>query len=127
MKRFKITGLVTFIAVIISVAGCYYDKYPAIEGVSRDVSFVDDIVPIFNASCNSAGCHSTGGIGPDLTAGVGYRALNNGGYINLEAPENSSLYRSMTGETSLMPPTGKLADTELSLVLGWIAQGALDN
>ena len=127
MKYFKITAIVALMVSMVSISGCYYDHYPAIEGVSRDVSFSADLIPIFNASCNATGCHSAGGIPPVLTANDAYDEIINGSYVSLENPENSSLYKSMTGEISLMPPAGKLPDSEISLVLGWIQQGALDN
>ena len=127
MKAIKITVLSALVLLIVGVSGCYYDNYPAITGVDEDVSFVDDLVPIWNASCNSTGCHSSGGISPDLTASKAYSDLVDGGFVNVESPESSSLYRSLIGEISLMPVSGKLADSEISLVLGWIQQGALDN
>lgn len=105
---------------------CYYDIVVEPE-VTEQVSFSADIIPIFNASCNSAGCHNTGGPPPDLAPANAYSALINGGYIRVSAPEESELYRWMRGERGLpMPLSGPNANYNAT-VLAWIRQGALNN
>lgn len=109
---------------------CYYDQVLPIEepvGDVGDVSFSADIIPIFNKSCNAAGCHNAGGQKPNLTAGSAYTSLINGGYINSGNPESSELYMWMKGNRALpMPPSGSDA-TYNATVLAWIEQGALNN
>lgn len=118
--------LLVGIIVALIVGSCYYDTVLEPE-VSGQVSFSGDIIPIFNASCNSAGCHNTGGIRPDLSPANAYNALINGGYINTSAPESSELYRWMRGERDLpMPLSGPNANYNAT-VLAWIKQGALNN
>lgn len=113
------------LCIITLLGGCYNDAVlPEGPGeIPLDVSFSQDIIPIFNASCNVAGCHNAGGIPPDLTAANAFSSLNNGGYINTSDPANSKLYQRMASD---MPPSGINAGDN-ALVLAWIEQGALDN
>jgi hypothetical protein len=112
------------------LSGCYQDKTVLLdtgEEITRTVTFGNDLIPIFNASCNSSGCHSSGGKAPDLTSANAFNALNSGNYINISEPQNSELYLWMTGKKgSPMPLSGP--DKEYnSLVLAWIKQGANNN
>lgn len=109
--------------------GCYEDIVVPVPTpiVSGQVSFAQDIQTIFDASCNGVGCHNNGGVAPDLTAGVAYGALINGGYIDTNAPTSSGLYQWMIGNGDVdMPPSGPLASANAT-VLAWIQQGALEN
>lgn len=109
------------------MTGCYYDRIPTPSKIDREVSFTADIIPIFNKSCNSAGCHNSGGIKPDLSAANALGSLSDDGYINTANPVKSILYETMTGAQTQMPPSGKLPETDISLVLAWIEQGAVNN
>lgn len=97
--------------------------------VTGPVSFALDIIPILNANCNVAGCHSSGGRNPDLSADKAFNSLNNGGYLDTSTPENSELYLWLTGKRgSEMPPGGTSNPSNLNqLVLAWIKQGAENN
>ncbi|MDH3710155.1 MAG: hypothetical protein OER04_09730 [Cyclobacteriaceae bacterium] len=109
--------------------GCYDDivvpmPTPVVTG---EVSFVQDIQPIFNASCNGVGCHNNGGVAPILTSNTAYGALINGGYIDTQNPSSSGLYQWMIGNGDIdMPPSGPIASANAT-VLAWIQQGALNN
>lgn len=127
MKDFKLSILVGIILLVISQAGCYYDKIPSISGVDFKVSFTADVIPIFNKSCNMSGCHASGGIKPDLTPVKAFNELSAGGYVTPGNPEKSVLSEVLNGTRSLMPPSGKLPNKDISLILGWIEQGALNN
>ena len=92
------------------------------------VSFSKDIQPIFNANCNTSGCHS--GTKPagnlNLESNQAYANLmdSKSGYIDTMKPVNSILYVSMTSKTNPMPPNGKLDACKIELVLKWIQEGA---
>lgn len=122
------TFLMGFI-IILSI-GCYKNKTVVFDTgneVNRTVSFANDIIPIFNKSCNFSGCHSSGGKAPDLSIVNAFGALNNGGYINKNNPESSELYLWMTGKKgSPMPVSGVNRDYN-SLILAWLKQGANNN
>jgi len=95
--------------------------------ITGDISFADDVVPIFNESCALSGCHATGGQAPDLTAANAFTSLSNGGYIDVTAPESSVLYEWLTGvRTPAMPLSGS-DPTINAKILAWITQGAQNN
>jgi hypothetical protein len=111
------------------LSGCYKNKTVLFEApeITRTVSYAQDIVPIFNTSCNMSGCHANGGIAPNLTESNAYNALTIGNYIDKTTPENSILYQKMSGKRGTpMPVTGSNKEYN-ALVLAWIKQGANNN
>lgn len=109
--------------------GCYQDVVvpTPTPPITSEMSFSEDIQPIFDASCNGIGCHNNGGVAPVLTTGVAYGALINGGYIDTQNPSSSGLYQWMVGNGDIdMPPSGPMASAN-AMVLAWIQQGALNN
>ncbi|RPA69982.1 hypothetical protein EF405_01455 [Cyclobacteriaceae bacterium YHN15] len=119
----------TLLIFILVLNSCYYDQIVPPEIDISDVppqSFSGDIIPIFNQSCNNAGCHS-GAVSPDLRPANAYSALTNGGFINTSSPESSELYQWMLGNRSTpMPLSGPNADYNRR-VLRWITDGASNN
>jgi hypothetical protein len=117
---------------LLSISGCYKvtTLYPDTDSiVNKEVSFVNDIIPVFSQKCGVSGCHSSGGTNPDLTPGKAYNALTNGGYINLAAPTNSKLYLRLSGKiTPAMPLNSTNNPSNINaLVLTWITQKAENN
>jgi hypothetical protein len=103
---------------------CEYEWIEPDEAEIPDViSYSSNIQPIFNRSCNTSGCHATGGPAPDLTTENSYNALLSGGYVNNENPESSSLYTSV--KFGSMQVYAQPSDAEY--ILRWIQQGALNN
>lgn len=129
----KITiAFVLIAAAIIGLQSCYKvaTVVPKTDvEVTGPVSFANDIMPIFNTKCNMSGCHNTGGIKPDLSADKALNVINTGGYLDIDAPENSNLYLWLAGKkASAMPPGGPENPDNLNqLVLAWIKQGAQNN
>ena len=85
-------------------------------------------------------CHSAGTLYPVelVPIDVAYNDLMTGfnqngeAYINVLQPEESYLYKQITGQTQPMMPTssserGPLNSYEISTVLKWIEQGAKNN
>lgn len=128
MERINIIRVLFLTGVIFMIAiSCKYDEVLPFEpDPGADIFFNQDILPIFNTSCNGSGCHNGQGPSPDLSSGVAYDALWTGGYINIEIPAQSELYLWMTEVKGPMPPLGANA-TNNALVLQWITQGALNN
>lgn len=133
-QHLRLTLLVSLtLALLLGVfSSCEYEEILPPEEMPIDttappVSFSLDIIPLFNASCNSSGCHSLGGVEPDLSPTNAYAELTTMGYLNLDDPVQSELYQWITGNRRIsMPIEGP--DPELNrLVLTWITQGALDN
>lgn len=119
---------------ILIVAGCYkattlYPNPDNVSLVNKQVSFTNDIIPLFNQYCSLSGCHGAGGHAPDLTAARAYNSLSNGGYLNLTDPAKSKIYLQLTGKiTPAMPLNGTKNPSNINaLVLTWITQQAKNN
>lgn len=124
-----IIGLSLVCGSIFVMVGCYKDKTVILDTteITRKVTFSQDIIPMFNKSCNTSGCHSQGAQAPNLTESNAFNSLTIGNYINKATPENSILYQKMIGKRGTpMPPSGSNKDYN-ALVLAWIKQGANNN
>jgi hypothetical protein len=126
--------IVPALLVIGLISGCYYDEViPDVsiyeEDPNGEVTFSEDIIPIFNAGCNSSGCHGSvpGDIAPDLSTANAYSSLFNGGYINVDKPEQSELYQWVNGNRSTPMPINGTDPKIASAILSWITQGAQNN
>jgi len=88
-------------------------------------SFANDVLPIFEAQCNL--CHGTLG-GWD---GTSYDAVMNTGdhapVVIPGDPEGSLLGQKILGthdEGAIMPPSGKMSEDLIAIILNWITAGA---
>ncbi len=131
--RLTLLVLVSLLVLLGVFTSCEYeeilppdDEIP-IDTTAPPVSFSLDIIPLFNSSCNTSGCHSLGGVEPDLSPNNAYGELTTKGYLNLDDPVQSEFYQWIAGNRRIpMPIAGP--DPEINrLVLTWITQGAPDN
>jgi hypothetical protein len=127
-----VLSLLASVVLVINLQSCYkvttfMDETGTL--VTGDVSYTKDIAPILNNSCAVSGCHTTGGLKPDLSENNSYNSLNNGGYFNVNIPENSEVYLWLTGKKSAtMPPNGPVNPSNVNqLILAWVKQGASNN
>jgi len=106
---------------------CEWKEYnPNVSGI-ENISFSQDIIPIFNQSCNSIGCHNNGGIAPNLSAENAFQDLRNKNMLDLDNPPNSVIYKRMTDVQNPMPISGILSEKIQRTILVWIEEGAKDN
>jgi len=118
---------------LVFLVGCTYEKIEPVKdcGIPATVSFSKDVLPILNANCSYAGCHSgsspAGGF--DIADSVAYKELTHpgSGYVDTLNPTFSILYAEMKSTTTPMPPSGNLEDCKLQLILKWIEQKAKNN
>jgi hypothetical protein len=131
MQKSKIIFLaglaMTFVALFYS---CYYDEVlpePVTIPTNQNISFSNDLIPIFQESCALSGCHVPGAQHPDLTPSAAYNSLISDNLINVQDPAASELYQWLIGNKEQpMPITG--VDPQIAaLVLAWIQQGAQNN
>jgi len=131
MLRNKIImGIISMSAAVFVLSGCYKNKTVLSdtgEEITRTVTFSNDIISIFNSSCNVSGCHNAGGKAPDLSATNAYNSLMGGGYINIDNVPASELYLWMTGKRGTPMPVSGVNKDYNALVLAWIKQGAQNN
>ncbi len=126
--KFLLQALLGIGLATASFFACKYDDVLPVEpDPGIQISFSQDIIPIFEASCNVAGCHNGSGPNPDLRSSAAYNALWNGGFIDTLTPPNSELYLWMNGSKGLPMPIQGVNQTYVSTVLLWIEQGAKNN
>ncbi len=125
----KIAGFLAGFTMLL-LMGCYKDRTLITDTgteITRPVSFTNDIIPLFNSSCNTSGCHSTGGKAPDLSASNALTSLTTGDYLNTATPESSTIYLWMAGKKSTPMPVSGINKDFNALILAWIKQGAQNN
>lgn len=123
-KTFKNLGFL--LIGMLLIASCEYEFIvPAEIDLPDEVSFMDDIVPIFNSDCNTTGCHVAGHFAVDLTPENAYQDLFNKGMIDVDNPAESSLYTKLVevGGTH----DGRSTPTQQQLILKWLEEGAQNN
>ncbi len=127
-KLYAIIVAIPIVMVLLINPSCTKDYLIPVEvDIPDTVSFSEYIIPIFNESCNRSGCHSSGGIAPNLSGSTAWSDLWLYGFIDTVSPSGSIIYQRMISTSNPMPPTGKLSGGEEQLILAWIEQGALNN
>ena len=106
---------------------CEYEEMIPPSTLPENVSFKNDIIPLFNQSCNAIGCHNEGGISPDLSEANAYNDILDNNLVDFNNAENSILYMRMIDVLSPMPMSGILSETQTNKVLVWIREGAINN
>jgi hypothetical protein len=114
-------------AAVTAFYSCTYDSVTQpLPGV---VSFNSHILPLFRQECSIPDCHK--GANPtanlNLSDSLAYDQLFAKHEIDTLIPTHSLLYIQMNSIGTPMPPTGRLGDYEVNLVLKWIEQGAKRN
>jgi hypothetical protein len=107
------------------IISCEYEKIKQDNSIPLNISFKNDVLPVFNQSCNGTTCHGEGAHAPDLSVNDAYIALTTADYIDTLNPDKSELIIRMGKD--MPPPSGGLSSAQLNKVLGWIKQGAKDN
>lgn len=122
IKRFIRDIIPISVILLLGFTSCAYYEKPYVD-VPDEVSFSEDLIPYFETSCATSGCHD-GSIPPNLSEELAYTSLTIGGYIDLDIPEQSLLYTKIDVGGS-MEQYSTTRDTEM--VLRWIEQGAENN
>lgn len=116
--------------------------FPECEAVTQPVSFANDVVPIFQTRCATAGCH-TGSLpdgGMNLGADTAHEATVNhatkscsGDRIRVIPGDPAESYlwdkiqnTDLCGTSGKMPPSGKpqLTAEQKAIITAWICGGA---
>jgi hypothetical protein len=112
----------------IGLSGCYKDVIKPDLPVDpnappKQVSFSNELKPLFAAKCTDAGCHVSGAHKPYMTPDVSYQQIVNGGFVNLILPKQSRIYIMINGEMQQYIPS---AD-DRQKVYDWIRNGCPNN
>ncbi len=112
--------------VFIFIASCEYDfiQPPAVI-IPEVLSFSDDVIPIFNESCNGSGCHASGFGILDLSPENAYNDLFVKSLINIDVPDQSELYQKLTEPNGTH--VGRSTPAQQAIILEWINKGAKNN
>lgn len=109
--------------IIISGAGCYYDKEELLYAGTATVDcttvvakFAADINPIIQSKCATTGCHSS-------AAAAGGSVLVT--YAQIAGQVTRIMQRAVVEKT--MPTSGPLLPAEIAKLKCWISSGALNN
>jgi len=104
--------------VLLLVNSCQHDGTPADQ--MPEVCFTEQVLPIFQNSCGTSGCH-------DSRGAAGYVFTDYAGIIKAINPGNadkSKAYKAMTSTFQLMPPNNALPIDKRTIIRLWIEQGA---
>lgn len=128
MKRLSIIYAGLILSFGICLAGCYKDIIKPDLPVDpnappKQVSFGNELKPLFAANCTDAGCHVSGSHKPYMTADVSYQQIVNGGFVNLLLPNQSKIYIMINGDMQQYIPSA----TDRQKVYDWIRNGAPNN
>ncbi len=116
--------------LVVLATGCIYDwvvpeEVPEVP-VGVEISFADQILPIFTTGNNCTSCHRSGGTPPDLTAANAYSQINTAKYINRSTPAESGIYK-VPAPSSTTHRHKVYTAQQAALILAWIEQGAKNN
>ena len=124
MKKHPIFLILILFTVFAS--SCKYDFIlPEVVVPVTDVSFAEDVAPIFSTADKCTACHKPGVTAPDLTAANAYSQIM-ANYVNTAAPEESLIYSYPSPSTSTHN-WKKYTAGEAALILQWIEEGAENN
>jgi len=94
------TGFIMIALMGYFISGCVKDDTFLITNnkvVTAKVSFSKDLAPLFTANCATSGCHVAGHQPPDLEKATAYSSIKELNMVDLTTPENSLLYKRMSG------------------------------
>jgi len=129
-------NLFVILIIALSFVGCRYnfivpEEVPPVvdpgDPGAPQMSFANDIIPIFNTGNKCVACHTTGKTAPDLTPDHAFASLNTTKFINSAAPEQSRIYVHPNPANTNQHVQKKYTSQEAANVLLWIQQGAKDN
>lgn len=114
-----------WILALLIIAGLWLLNSCEHEGIPADqmeqICFNQQVLPIFQNSCSTSGCHDT------QTAESGYTFTDYSSIMKAITPGNASkskAYKAITGTDELMPPHNPLPIEKRILIRLWIEQGA---
>jgi hypothetical protein len=125
-------ALMALICILITLSCSRNQSNPVVQApctLPDTVSFKNDIVPVFEISCDQPTCHSgTDSKGrTNLEPAYAYNNLFKHKLIDTLSPTQSQLYERLVSPNSSMPPGIYLDNCTIQTILKWIEQGAHNN
>jgi hypothetical protein len=103
---------ITFIMVVVACSKNSDSTTPAVATCNPNTSFSNSILPLFNTTCNTSGCHDDNNAAP----------LNNFQVVH----DNASQIRASIA-SGRMPKGKTLAVADKNAIFCWIDNGAKNN
>ena len=99
------------------------------EPETPSVSFSSDIAPLFQTKCQTCHNQNTALGGWNSSSFEAVTTTGNSGSVIVPGDvANSILAQRISGtQGAVMPPSGKMSDPEIQIILDWIASGAPEN
>ncbi len=122
LREFKLTTALLFVVSVsslLSINSCQHNGIPAEE--MEQICFTEQILPIFQNSCGTTGCHDS------KSAHHGLIYTDYASIMKSITPGNASkskAYQAMTSTFEIMPPDNPLPQDKRTLIRIWIEQGA---
>ncbi len=122
LREFKLTTALLFVVSVsslLSINSCQHNGIPAEE--MEQICFTEQILPIFQNSCGTTGCHDS------KIAHHGLIYTDYASIMKSITPGNASkskAYQAMTSTFEIMPPDNPLPQDKRTLIRIWIEQGA---
>jgi hypothetical protein len=111
----KISGVAILLVVLLGLAQCAKDKAPEPDKCNvPTLSYTTNVKPILDAKCATAGCHDAA----SNTSGFDYSSYNAS-----KAGGDAYICKIKGTCGSIMPPSGKMADSLICILEGWKNQG----
>lgn len=141
----KLLTAVSILALVFTFSMCKHDPFPGPpadgNGNQNPIDTIDpnkgkpcdpdtiyfqrDVQPILSANCAYAGCHNSGSAQNGVILSD-YNSVINTGDVRAGDLDGSDLYEVIT-ETDpdkVMPPTGRMSQSNIDIIRKWILQGA---
>lgn len=121
----KLTLIATMSFIALIFISCKHEPSPPIIDESKipsGICFQDEILPMIQSNCAKSDCHVAGEEEPDLS---NYTSIMKS--VKAGDPQNSRLYKYAIGSEMPPSPNTPLNLQQVTLLYGWIKQGALDN
>lgn len=128
-RRKSYSRFIFFMLCVLTVC-CIFScmKKQKKKALPEIVSFKNDLIPLFNASCVTSGCHigSNPAADLDLSESAAYLQLFKRNMVDTLNPDGSSLYKEVA--SGAMPKGNKkLSEYNIGIIQRWIEQKAKNN
>jgi len=111
-------AIISSLIVLFIFASCEKETLNT-GGWAKNVAFQKDVLPMFQVCTD---CHGSGS-NFDLTSANAYNSLIEGALVNITAPEESQLIKTLNGSAH----SSYLNQEQKNIILGWINEGAKNN
>ncbi len=111
----KRLSLLTMMVLLVFLMQCSKDKAPAPSSCNvGTVGYANNVKAILDANCATSGCHD---------ATTNQSGFNYASYATAKLGGDASICKIEGSCGSVMPPSGKMADSLICIIKGWKEQG----